>query len=98
VANYEWDAKKELINFHKHGFTFTTASSIWGGETVEKIDGRHDYGETRIIAAGQVEGVTLVVVYTQRGESRRIISARKANFREKAFFKVQIEKRRASPN
>ena len=49
MANYEWDAKKERINFHKHKvFTNTTASSTWGGETVEKIDGRRDYGETRL--------------------------------------------------
>ena len=39
-----------------------------------------------IIAIGEVDGVFLVVVYTDRGEVRRIISARYANKRERQIW------------
>jgi uncharacterized DUF497 family protein len=86
MAGFEREPDKELANVEKHGFDFTTASLIWDGPVSEKIDDRGNYGETRIIATGQVNGVPLVVAYTPRGENRRIISARKANSREKSRF------------
>lgn len=51
--------------------------------TVEIEDDRKDYGETRVICYGQLAGRLVVVVYVQRGESRHIVSMRKANDREK---------------
>ena len=49
-------------------------------------DRRKDYGEMRLIAMVPL-GVRLhVVVFVERGEERRIISARKANSREVAFY------------
>ena len=97
MANYEWDARKEQINLRKHHFDFTTATLIWDGPVIEKIDDRRDYGETRIIAAGEVSGCIIVVVYTWRGRIRRIISARKANSREKRLFEEEIRRRDRSP-
>ena len=55
-------------------------------------DNRKDYGETRYIRIGQFrsqtqnKNLTLVVVYTQRDEEIRIISARKANKKEKKQY------------
>ena len=93
MAGFEWDARKRNINLNKHGFDFTTASRVWDGEVVERIDDRRDYGETRVIAVGEVDESVIVVVYTIRGENRRIISARKANSSEKEHFKEEIRKR-----
>jgi uncharacterized DUF497 family protein len=45
---------------------------------------RADYGETRIKAIGQVGADILVVIYTRRGAAIRIISARRANSKERA--------------
>lgn len=98
MAGFEWDPKKESLNVKKHHFDFTTASQIWNGQIVEKIDNRRDYRETRVIATGQADGSVLVVVYTRRGEKRRIISARKANSREKRLFEAEITRRGRAPS
>jgi uncharacterized DUF497 family protein len=93
VDGFEWDPPKEARNIVERGLDFTTASRIWRGSVVEKLDQRRDYGETRIIATGVADSSILVVVYTLRGERRRIISARKANSRERKLFKEQIARR-----
>ena len=43
---------------------------------------REDYGEERIILLGMSSGRILNVVYTNRGERIRIVSARKATKHE----------------
>jgi uncharacterized DUF497 family protein len=98
MPGFEWDPEKEIINVRKHGFDFTTASLIWNAQIIERSDNRRDYGEKRIIATGKVEETTLVVIYTQRGENRRIISARKAKAREKAFFEAELERDDRTPS
>jgi hypothetical protein len=94
LDGFEWDPVKEGRNIRERGINFTTASRIWGGPILERIDDRHDYGEVRIEATGEVDGRLMIVVFTQRGSNRRIISARKANRREQRRFEAQI--RRAS--
>jgi uncharacterized protein len=97
VPEFEWDSKKESLNVRKHGIDFTTASDIWLGAIMERIDDRHAYGEVRIIATGVAETRHLVVVYTWRGEKRRIISARRANARESAYYEEEIARRGRAP-
>jgi uncharacterized DUF497 family protein len=89
-AGFEWDPAKETRNIVERGLDFTTASRIWDGPVVEQVDQRRDYGETRSIATGLTNGSILVVVYTWRGGHRRIISARKANSRERQRFQNEI--------
>ena len=48
MADFEWDAAKEEKNVRERDLDFTTASRIWDGPLLEKIDDRRDYGETRI--------------------------------------------------
>ena len=97
VADFEWDPEKESRNVHRRNLDFATASQIWDGSVVEQVDERRDYGETRIIATGEFDGSVLVVVYTWRGEARRIISARKANSREKRRYEAEIARRGRAP-
>jgi uncharacterized protein len=54
----------------------------------ELVDNRRDYDETRIRCLGEIDGRVYVVVYTWRGENRRIISARKANARETRTYRA----------
>jgi uncharacterized DUF497 family protein len=50
-------------------------------------DTRFDYGEDRYITAGYLNCRCVVLVWTPRGESRRIISMRVAHAsEEKAWF------------
>jgi uncharacterized DUF497 family protein len=50
-----------------------------------------DYEEDRFITVGWLEARLVVVVWTPRGEVRRIISMRKANDREKALYPRHLE-------
>ncbi|NJL83331.1 MAG: BrnT family toxin, partial [Chloroflexaceae bacterium] len=45
-------------------------------------DTRYNYGEERFIAIGESQGRVLAVTYTWRGDTIRIISARKATKNE----------------
>lgn len=57
---------------------------------IEEIDNREDYGEERIIVLGGVGLLVLTVIYTKRGETIRIISARKANIDDEQIFYREI--------
>jgi len=49
-------------------------------------DRRFDYGETRLIAYGPIDGRLHCVWYTLRGDVVRIIGLRKANDRERKRY------------
>jgi uncharacterized DUF497 family protein len=49
-------------------------------------DTRQGYAEDRFISVGLLDARLVVIVWTPRGEVRRIISMRKANEREKNFY------------
>lgn len=81
-----YDPNKRASNLEKHGLDFQDAAEVFAGPTFDRPDDRHDYGEERIRTLGFL-GTTLVnVVWTLREGVRRIISMRKANDREKAYF------------
>ena len=87
--NFEWDSVKNQRNIAKHGIDFADAVRIFEHPTLTVVDNRRNYGEKRIVAMGTVEDVILYVVYTVRDSVLRIISARRANRRErKKYFKI----------
>ena len=92
MADFEWDPEKELRNLQKHGIDFATASLIWDRPTFQRIDDRRNYGEIRFQVFGTVDNRVITVVFTWRSTTRRIISARRANHREKALFEAEIGK------
>ena len=80
---FEWDREKSDKNLRERGFGFDYAAAIFAGPVIEKIDARHAYGEMRVQALGAVGEDVLLVVYNDRDTGRRIISARKANRKER---------------
>jgi uncharacterized DUF497 family protein len=70
---------------------FPPGAELFDGGAVEKVDGRQDYGETRINCLGEIEGRIYAVTYTWCGANRRIISARKANAREQKKYYARVE-------
>jgi uncharacterized DUF497 family protein len=84
---FEWDEAKSDRNRRMRGFGFETAARIFDGLIHEFPDLRREYGEERRVALGMVEGEVLVVVYTLRSEIRRIISARRANRKERELWR-----------
>ena len=89
---FEWDAAKNAANIAKHGIYFEDAIRIFDGPVLERADDRRNYGEVRIIAFGGVDDRELAVVYTMRGERRRIISARRAHSRERKAYREAYSK------
>lgn len=81
--NFDWDPAKSERNVRQRGFGFDVAVLVFAGDTIEVEDARKDYGEVRFRAIGEVAGIVLSVVYTDRGKVRRIISARPADRKER---------------
>ena len=57
-------------------------AEIFRSIRVTFVDSRANCGETRKISIGKIRANVCVVVYTERDETMRIISARRANARE----------------
>ena len=75
---FEWDQEKNLINQKKHKISFETAAYAFQDENyIEMYDFEHSTEEDRYIAIGCV-GEVLFVVFTERKENIRLISARLA--------------------
>jgi len=94
---FEWDEDKNHLNIEKHGISFEEAVQIFNDVHLSRLDTREDYGEVREISIGMITGtVVTVVVHTDRDEAIRIISARKANKRERnayhAYYTQKPEK------
>lgn len=86
---FEWDENKEKINLAKHGIDFSTAALVFGDvNRIEMFDAVHSEYENRYITIGEIHGVAIVllVVYTERGETIRLISARKATKQERRKY------------
>ena len=76
------DAAKDIKNQEKHGVSLIEAASIDWDVALIWQDTRHDYGENRMIALVPIGERLYCVVYVDREDERRIISLRKANYRE----------------
>jgi uncharacterized DUF497 family protein len=87
---FEWDEEKNECNLKKQGIDFETAMLIWEGPIVEQVDDRRDYGQSRFVVFGMVDKRVLAVVYTWRGNRRRIISARKASRNERRAYRETL--------
>jgi uncharacterized protein len=84
MINFEWDNVKADVNFRKHGVTFEQAAYAFSDPFgVEWVDERAAYGEERVILLAMSGGQILNIVYTDRSEGIRIISARRATKYEK---------------
>jgi uncharacterized DUF497 family protein len=80
---FEWDDAKAAENLRAHRVSFEEATlAIADPFGTEWVDTREAYGEERVVVVGLSQGQLLTVVYTERGERLRIISARKATKHE----------------
>jgi uncharacterized protein len=90
-VRFEWDEAKRKANIAKHGIDFLDVPEMFGSLMLVGTDGRKDYGETRKIGFGFIRGRLMVVAFTEREpNSIRIISARKANTREEAYYQEAV--------
>jgi uncharacterized protein len=85
---FEWDEAKREANLRKHRIDFVTVEKVLTGETVSYLDERFDYGETRFVTLGLLDGNVVAVVHTITEEVIRVISVRKAmKNEEESYFK-----------
>ena len=97
-VNYElgeykfvWDSEKAAINLKKHKIAFEDAARIFLDDyRFDDYDEFHSDEEDRIKTVGFVRNV-LAVIYTERGDRNRIISARRADREEEAQYFGQFE-------
>jgi uncharacterized protein len=82
---FEWDDNKAKQNLKKHGVSFEEASTVFGNPLARTIpDPLHSEEEDRFVNLGESQSRRLlVVVFTERGDKIRIISARVATRRER---------------
>lgn len=82
---FEWDEEKRLANVAKHGIDFERVRDMFDGRPIfTKVSPRFD--EDRFTTTGMSGGRFLTVVWTQRGDRRRLISARGARDAEKRAY------------
>ena len=86
--NVEWDERKNLLNQEKHRITFQEAATIFTDPLEIMIDDpEHSDTEHRFISIGEsFRRRLLVVSYAERGDTIRIISARKPTTRERRTY------------
>jgi uncharacterized DUF497 family protein len=81
--NVDWDPNKAKTNRADHGVSFPDAEAVlYDPNGITREDDSAE-GEQRFVTVGlDALGRVLVVVYTYRGDTTRIISARKATRNE----------------
>ena len=73
---FEWDEDKRRRNLNRHGVDFARAVLVFDDPAHFVVpDLRKSYGETRFRAVGRIGERLFRVVFTMRGEVRRIITA-----------------------
>ncbi len=85
---FEWDEDKRLANLAKHGLDFGRVTTIWDGDVIDPATTRLEADELRYLALGipGEDEIVVAVGYTDRGDNRRIISARRARDYERKNY------------
>ncbi len=81
-----FDPLKRQRTLSERGLDFADAIRVFADRNFTGPDTRFEYGEPRYITVGHLAGRMIVIVWTPRGETRRIISMRTANEREQAWY------------
>ena len=83
LLTFDWDDGKAKSNLAKHGVSFESATAVFLDPTRVDFDATQPgQGESRRKVVGKIENLIFTVVYTERGEVIRLISARRANGKE----------------
>lgn len=86
----EFDPAKRLATLADRGLDMADAAEVFADAVITVADTRLDYGEDRFMTVGYLKGRMVIVIWTMRGTSRRIISLRKANEREQDAYRPSL--------
>lgn len=88
---FEWDENKRQVNLEKHGIDFLDAAAAL---MQPRLEIRSDRGqEIRTLAICPTSLRLIAVIYTMRGETFRIISARAARKNEQEAYREAYSRR-----
>ena len=79
--SFEWDVEKSIANKEKNGIDFETAKLLWSDENRVEIHAPYPV-EDRWILIGKKENKLWTAIFTLRGNTIRIISARRSRKKE----------------
>lgn len=87
----EFDEDKRNKTLAERGLDFARAVEVFNGRHFTAEDDRLEYSEMRYWTVGKLDGRMVMIIWTPRGEARRIISMRKANEREQARYADRLD-------
>jgi uncharacterized DUF497 family protein len=82
-AKREWTLRERKLDF-------ADAEEVFAGDRATWVDDRFDYGETRYITAGWLKSRLVVMVWTQRGENKHVISMRHCHAKEESKLRARL--------
>jgi uncharacterized DUF497 family protein len=85
-----FDPGKRALTLRHRGLDFARAAEVFAGLTATVVDDRRDYGETRLITAGRLDGRLVAMVWTPRGEARHVISMRHCHAEEEEIWRRRM--------
>ena len=93
IKCFDWDKGNIDKSYQKHSITPNQSEEIFLDKELKIIrDVRHSQKEARYIALGKTfEKKTLFIVFVIRKNKIRIISARKANKKERRKYETKIK-------
>lgn len=89
---FEWDDVKRQRVLAERRLDFADASALFEFVTFTLADDRRDYGEDRWLTYGRLRGDIVQLVWTWRGERRRVISMRKCHGREAERAAINLDR------
>lgn len=82
---FEWDTRKSIANKEKHGIDFETAKRLWSDGNRVEIHAAHPMEDRWILIARKGDKLW-TAIYTWRGNTIRIISARRSREKEADLY------------
>ena len=90
MQEIEYDPVKRRLTLEHRGLDMARADEVLEGPTMTVEDARRNYGERRFLTVGFLDGRMVMLVWTPRGDRRRIISMRKTNDRETPYYSRRL--------
>ena len=89
---FDWDPAKREANLGKHGIDFREAIAVFkDSQHILEDATSPQFGEPRTKAIGRSGSTLPCVIFTERGEHRRIISARRTRRDERERYRQGAE-------
>jgi uncharacterized DUF497 family protein len=84
-VEFEFDAVKSKANQEKHGLDFVGAQALWADAGLVILPSRYA-DESRYLAIGRIGQQHWTAIFTERGNTVRLISVRRARDNEKRLY------------